>query len=183
MLTETQIIRRCRRKDGSAQKLLFDKYASVMLGICLRYVKSRPEAEDVLQEGFIKIFMNISEYAGTGSFVGWMKRIMVNTAINHYHKNLRRNYYHHDIQDINQTEIIGNDFQTVDFTQDELLGVINNLPDGYRMVFNLYAVEGYKHKEIAEMLDIDVNTSKTQYLRARRLIQKKLMELSKISIS
>ena len=109
-----------------------------------------------------------------------MKKIMVNTAITHYHRNLKH-HYHQDIEDIREMNIEGSLFDTADFTREELSGIIKELPHGYQMVFNLYAVEGYKHKEIAELLKIDVNTSKSQYSRAKSLIRKKLNSLKKIA--
>ena len=178
MLDEKEIIDGCCRKDKKAQKVLFERFSGILLGICMRYTGRRDEAEDILQEGFVKIYLNIKDYAGTGSFINWMKKIMINTSITHYHRNLR---YHHqqDIEDIKEKDISGNEFEMTDFTSEELFKVIQELPEGYRMVFNLYALEGYKHKEIAEMLEIDVNTSKSQYSRARSLIRKKLEVLKK----
>lgn len=176
MLDERQIINGCCKRDKKAQKALFDRYKSILLGVCIRYSDQREEAEDILQDGLVKIFLNIQDFAGTGSFINWMKKIMVNTAITHYHRNLKHQY-HQDIDDIRETEITGNEFEMAEFTRQELLEVIKNLPEGYRMVFNLYAVEGYKHKEIAELLEIDINTSKSQYSRARSLIRKKLFAL------
>jgi len=178
MLDEKEIIDGCCRKDKKAQKALFDRYKSVLLGVCIRYSDRREEAEDILQDGFVKIYVNIQDFAGKGSFINWMKKIMINTAITHYHRNLKHQY-HQDINGIRETDISGYKFEMADFTKEELLNVITHLPEGYRMVFNLYAVEGYKHKEIAELLDIDVNTSKSQYSRARSLIRKKLFELKK----
>ena len=178
MLDDKQIIDGCCRKDKKAQKALFDRFAKVLLGICMRYAGRRDEAEDILQDGFVKIYGNIRDYAGTGSFINWMKKIMINTAITHYHRNLKH-HYQQDIEDIRETDIEGYEFEAAEFNREELFGVINELPEGYRMVFNLYALEGYKHKEIAELLEIDINTSKSQYSRARGLIRKRLEVLKK----
>jgi len=178
MLDERQIIDGCCRKDRTAQKALFDRYVSVLLGVCIRYSNRRDEAEDILQEGFVKIFTNIREYAGTGSFINWMKKIMINTSITHYHRNLKHSW-HKDIDQVQETDIEGSGFEEAEFTKEELLNIIQDLPDGYRIVFNLYAIEGFKHKEIASMLDIDVNTSKSQYSRAKSLIRRKLEILKK----
>jgi len=158
--------------------MLFDKYASTLLGVCMRYANSHDEAEDILQEGFVKIFMRISQYAGTGSFEGWMKRVMVNTALSHYRTNLKH-LYHQNIDDVNETQIDENIISDSEFSEKEIMDIITALPDGFRIVFNLYAVEGYKHKEIADMLGIDVSTSKSQYSRAKKVIQQKLYELKK----
>ena len=176
MFSEEQIIEGCLKNDRKAQKMLYDRYASLFLGICLRYAQSRSEAEDVLQDGFVKIFFRIKQYKGQGSFEGWMKRIIVNTAISNYRSNLKH-YYKQDIQELPDYSLKMN-IPDCDFTRDELLSIVQNLPTGYRMVFNLYAIEGYKHKEIARMLDIDITTSKSQYSRAKKIIQKKLETLS-----
>ncbi len=176
MLDEQEIIRRCCKNDRKAQKLLFHKFSSLLLGVCKRYSTSREEAEDILQEGFLKIYLNIQDFTGKGSFINWMKRIMINTAITHYHRNLKHQY-HQDVTEIRETDVEGRDFGETEFTREELLHVIESLPDGYRMVFNLYAVEGYKHKEIAAMLEVDINTSKSQYSRAKALIRGKLEAL------
>lgn len=178
MLELEQIIEGCVRMDRKAQKMLYDKYASSFLGICMRYASNRAEAEDVLQDGFVKIFLNIKQYNGTGSFEGWMKRVLVNTAISNYRANLKH-YYHLDVDEIKRTEIDESTIETSEFSRDDLFKIINSLPDGFKMIFNLYAIEGYKHKEIAEMLNIDIGTSKSQYSRAKVLIQKKLAETSK----
>lgn len=177
-MSEAEIIKRCIKKDRKAQRYLYKIYAPVLLGMCMRYVVNRAEAEDILQEAFVKIFFNVKNFSGTGSFEGWMKRIVINTAITHYHKNLKRRY-HYDVSDMYDLKSDEAEFGHAEFTQEELLNVISTLPDGYRMVFNLYAIEGYKHKEIAKMLDVDINTSKSQFSRARKLLQKKLEALKK----
>ncbi|MBT3209167.1 MAG: RNA polymerase sigma factor [Bacteroidetes bacterium] len=179
MQSEKNIIEGCIRNSRKYQKILYERYSQVLLGICYRYARDKSEAEDILQEGFIKIFYNIKQYSGAGSFEGWMKRIIVNTSITHYHKNLKHNY-NDDINEIRETKIEENTFEDADFTREELFSVINELPHGYKTIFNLYAIEGYKHKEIAEKLEIDINTSKSQFSRARKQIQKKLIELSRI---
>ncbi len=180
MLDEKEIIEGCCRNERKAQKALYERYASILLGVCIRYSGRRDEAEDILQDGLIKVYFNIKDFAGKGSFINWMKKIMVNTAITHYHRNLKH-HYHQDIEDIRETDIEGTSLDTAEFTREELLKVIKGLPHGYRMVFNLYAVEGFKHKEIARMLEVDVNTSKSQYSRAKSLIRKKLGSLKKIA--
>ncbi|MFC2138018.1 RNA polymerase sigma factor [Bacteroidota bacterium] len=171
------IVEGCRKKNKRAQQALFERYAPVLLGICMRYVKDKSEAEDILQEGFLKIFLNINEFAGKGSFENWMKKIIVNTAITFYH----RNYKHHqniDIDDVSEGEVITLENPEGEYNTNELLNLINSMPQGYKVIFNLYAIEGYKHKEIAEMLKIDENTSKSQYARARKWMQNKLEQLN-----
>ena len=151
-------------------------YAPVLLGLCCRYTRDRSEAEDVLQEAFIKIFNNLGQFAGKGSFEGWLKRIVVNTAITHYRQNLKH-AYQEDISEIKESRISGENFKEAEFTKEELMNVIKSLPQGYRMVFNLYAIEGYKHREIGKMLNIDISTSKSQFSRARKIVQQKLEKL------
>ncbi len=178
MYTDEDLIKGCIRKDRNAQRRLYERYADILLGICSRYASDTAEAEDILQEGFVRIFSYISDYSGKGSLFNWMRKIMINTAITFYHRSLKHRY-HQDIGELQEPaadEMPGH----ADFTHEELLSVIRSLPEGYRIIFNLYAVEGYKHKEIAEMLGIDVNTSKSQYSRARRYIRKKLAAMSRI---
>ena len=179
MMSDQQIIDGCAKHDRKAQQLLYDKYSHFLLGVCLRYATDKAEAEDILQDSFLKIFFNIKEFSGTGSFIGWLRKVAVNTAITHYHKNLKYRY-HVEIEEYVSVETGISSFEEDFFTSDELYKVLNDLPAGYRMVFNLYAVEGYKHKEIAEMLGIDTNTSKSQYSRAKAAIRDRLEKLGKI---
>jgi RNA polymerase sigma factor (sigma-70 family) len=176
MMSDHQIIEGCAKHNRKAQEMLYDKYSRLLLGICLRYTNDKAEAEDILQESFLKIFFNIKDYSGTGSFVGWLRKVAVNTAITHYHKNLKFRY-HIEIDEYVSVETGVSSFEEDFFTSDELFKVLNELPAGYRMVFNLYAIEGYKHKEIAELLGIDTNTSKSQYSRAKAAIREKLRKL------
>jgi RNA polymerase sigma factor (sigma-70 family) len=182
MMSEQQIIKLCAKHDRKAQQELYDKYSRLLLGVCLRYASDKAEAEDILQESFLKIFFNIQDFAGSGSFAGWLRRVAVNTAITHYHKNLKYRYQV-DIEEYETEETGVISFEEDFYTSDELFKVLNELPPGYRMVFNLYAVEGYKHKEIAEMLDIDTNTSKSQYSRAKAVLRDKLEKLGKLKIT
>jgi len=177
-MEEIQLIKKCKKNNRKAQKYLYDTYSPVLFGICIRYSDNTNDAEDILQEGFIKIFSYINNFAGKGSFEGWMKRIMVNTAITFYHKNLKHKY-HSDIGDVQEVNFKYSNFYESDFTQEELLNIIKKIPKGYKTVFNMYAIEGYKHKEIAEILGIDVNTSKSQYHRAKKAIQEKLKNYDK----
>jgi RNA polymerase sigma-70 factor (ECF subfamily) len=182
MKSDRQIIELCVRHDRKAQQILYDKYSRLLLGVCLRYATDKAEAEDILQDSFLKIFFSIKDYKGSGSFIGWLRKIAVNTAITHYHKNLKYRY-HVEIEEYVSVETGVTSFEEDFFTSDELYKVLNELPAGYRMVFNLYAVEGYKHKEIAEMLGIDTNTSKSQYSRAKSVIRDKLEKLGKLKSS
>ncbi|MGB4291958.1 MAG: RNA polymerase sigma factor [Bacteroidales bacterium] len=179
MLSENEIIEGCARHDRRAQQMLYDRYSRLLFGVCMRYASEKAEAEDILQESFLKIYFSIREYSGTGSFTGWMRKIVVNTAITHYHRNLKHKHYV-EIEEYVSIETGVSSFEEDFFTSDELFKVLNELPPGYRMVFNLYAIEGYKHKEIAEMLGIDINTSKSQYSRAKAALRDKLEGLRKL---
>ena len=181
-MSDRQIIELCAKHDRKAQQVLYDKYSRLLLGVCLRYATDKAEAEDILQDSFLKIFYNIKDFTGSGSFIGWLRKVAVNTAITHYHKNLKYRY-HVDIEEYVTIESGVMSFEEDFFTSDELYKVLNELPTGYRMVFNLYAVEGYKHKEIAEMLGIDTNTSKSQYSRAKVVIRDKLEKLGRLKNS
>jgi RNA polymerase sigma factor (sigma-70 family) len=181
MMSDQQIIKLCARHDRKAQQELYDKYSHLLLGVCLRYSGDKAEAEDILQESFLKIFFNIKDFKGLGCFTGWLRKVTVNTAITHYHKNLKYRY-NVDIDEYVSAETGSSGFEEDFFTSDELFRVLNELPAGFRMVFNLYAVEGYKHKEIAEMLGIDINTSKSQYSRAKAAIRGKLEALGKLKV-
>ncbi len=176
MNIEEELIKKCLKRDRKAQKMLFDKYSSMMMGVCLRYANNRSKAEDILQEGFTKVFLHLKTYTGKGSFAGWVKKIMINTAISYYHRHIKSSW--HDELDIAKGITDNSDIEPdSEFSQEELLKVIGELPHGFRMVFNMYAIEGYKHREIAEMLGIDTGTSKSQYSRARKIIRDKLFEL------
>ncbi|MBN2669279.1 MAG: RNA polymerase sigma factor [Bacteroidales bacterium] len=149
---------------------LYRKYASYLYGVCLRYTKDKEDAEDVMQEGFIKIYNALEAFRGDANIKTWMQKIMVNTAINFYrHKKVI------DFQSIEKSDVywLKSDNEDVfsTLTAEELLNLMHDLPDGYRLVFNLYAIEGYKHREIAEMLNINEGTSKSQYSKARKMLQ------------
>lgn len=173
------VIDGCIRGEKRAQDALYRKYSSLLYGICLRYTKNRMEAQDVLQDVFVKVFNHIGSYHHDGSFEGWLRRIAVNTSITNY----RRNQKHAFQEDIDKVVYQHDDpivFEDLEYTAEELTTCISRLPAGYRTVFNLYVVEGYMHKEIAEMLGIDVNTSKSQLSRAKTYLQRELSELSRI---
>ena len=173
MNSDSDILNGCIKGRPGAQRELYEKYSRLLLGICIRYAGNVEEAEDILQEGFVKIFLNIDHFKGEGSLMAWMRRIMINTAITAYHKSLKHRY-HDDIQEIREKDLSETEWSDADFTAEELKNIILRMPEGYRMVFNLYAIEGYKHREIAELLNIDENTSKSQYSRARRWLQERL---------
>lgn len=174
-MKESALVKKCIDGDQKAQRALFEMYAPKMLGVCLRYAKNQEQAEDVLQDGFIKVFNNLSKYSGSGSLEGWVRRIMVNTSLDQIRKELKfQDNLDFDVVDF---KIETNSYIMEGLMAEDLLQLINNMPDGYKTVFNLFAIEGYSHKEIAEELSITENTSKSQYSRARSFLQQKLKEL------
>jgi RNA polymerase sigma-70 factor (ECF subfamily) len=176
MYSEEDLINRCLNNEAKAHEDFYKKYAPKMYGVCLRFAKNQMEADDILQEGFIKVFLNLKSFRNEGSLEGWIRRTIVNTAINLFKKNAK---YLKDIE-IDQAEVIQNmEEGAVDkISVEELLSLIRELPAGYRMVFNLNVIEGYTHKEISELLNISENTSKSQLSRARQTLQKKLAKLN-----
>ncbi|HBH48936.1 MAG TPA: hypothetical protein DDX98_09860 [Bacteroidales bacterium] len=177
MFNLEKVISDCKKNKRKAQVLLYNQYAPMLLSVCLRYVADKSEAEDVLQESFLKILNNIKEYTGKGHFEGWMKKIVVNTAITHFHRE-KKHYYHEEIDKVVEND--ENLFLSPDkqFDTAELQQLLKKMPEGYRVIFNLYAIEGYKHREIAEYLKIDESTSKTQYLRAKKWLRKEMTNLN-----
>ncbi len=171
MISDKTLIHKCMKNDSDAQELLYRNYASKMYGVCLRFTKNKMDADDTLQDGFIKVFNSLRNYKYEGSFEGWIRRIMINTAINHYKKSL----HHYNEIDVDDIQINNNDESALDrLSAIDLLKLIKTLPDGYRMVFNLYAIEGYNHIEVGKMLGISKNTSKSQLSRARKFLQDKI---------
>lgn len=154
---------------------LYQEHSSYMYAICLRYTKNSDDAEDVMQDGFIKIYHALESFKGDSNIKTWMRRIMVNTAINHYRLKQKLDVKPID-NEVSEVQNFNDNNAISKMSTNELLDVIQELPDGYRMVFNLYSIEGYKHKEIAEMLDITEGTSKSQFAKARYFIQKLISE-------
>jgi RNA polymerase sigma factor (sigma-70 family) len=171
-LTQTEdIINGCISGKAEAQEALYKKYSGKLFGISIRYTKDRSAAEDVLHEAFIKIFNHISGFKGTGSFEGWMRRIVINTALERF----RKQFQMYSISDINENEdSFKYDHILSEIAVKDLLNLIQDLPNAYKMVFNLYAIDGYTHKEIGEILNISEGTSKSNLSRARKLLQAKL---------
>ncbi len=164
-MTDNELVKLCLKDNAQAQRELYVKYASVMMGICYRYTKSMEDAEDVLQEAFIKVFKNLKQYSGEGELGGWVRRIMVNTALTYIKKHRR---YTVDMDyDKMPLQPVSNDEPDIHLNQKELADLIRQLPAGYQTVFNLHAVEGFSHIEIGQLLGINENTSRSQYSRAR----------------
>lgn len=174
-MSEQQLIEGCQRGDRRAQKELYELYSRKMMGVCLRYVNDRETARDLLQDGFVKIFTSIGSFSGIGSFEGWMRKIFVNCALEY----LRKSDVLREATDLDNTaELVNADSSVIsDISAAELMNMVKELPAGFRTVFNLFAIEGYSHKEIAEMLDITDSTSRSQYTRAKQLLQKKINSL------
>ena len=168
-----KIIKDCAAGKTEAQGVLFKKYAKMLYGVCIRYTKDQTAAEDVLHEGFIKIFTNISSYKFKGSFEGWMRRIMVNTALERY----RKNFQMYSVSEVSDSDI-GIKANTIvsDISAQDLLELIKKLPAAYKLVFNMYAIDGYSHKEISEILNISIGTSKSNLSRARKILQTKVRQ-------
>jgi RNA polymerase sigma-70 factor (ECF subfamily) len=180
MIPDDQIIDGCMAGKRKSFSLLYKKYASVMLGVCMRYCKNRIDAEDVMQDGFLKVFSQVHKFRREGSFEGWIKRIMINAAIDNYQSNLRLSFIqdsthlHEHAELIDAAEDDDDLPEALSISKQKLMVMIQQLPDGYRMVFNLYAIEGFGHKDIAAMLGITESTSKTQLLKARKVLRKKI---------
>ena len=168
-----RIWRNCQAQDKIAQAQLYNFFSKKMLVVCLRYAQTTLEAEDILQNGFIKVFTKHHLYDGKGSLEGWIKRIMVNTAIESYRQSKEK--FNDTIEEYHENSLQSN-FSSDNSSYHDLLKMIKELPIGYRTIFNLYAIEGYSHKEIADMLGISEGNSKSQLSRARQALQQKLIK-------
>jgi RNA polymerase sigma factor (sigma-70 family) len=171
---DKELIDGCRKRDRHAQRFLFEHFSSRMLALCCRYVKDRMDAEDVMVTAFTKVFDRISQFKGEGSFEGWIRRVMVNESLSYLRKN-KSMYLETDIEAAQREP----DFDRLEgeLEAEDLRKMISELPTGYRIVFNLYAVDGFSHQEIATQLGVSENTSKSQLSRARALLQRRLIEL------
>lgn len=179
IINDRDLIEGCIKGDRKMQKELYNRFAPKMYGVCLRYASNAEEAEDILQEGFIKVFKKIESFRGDGSFEGWIRRIFVNTAIEHYRKKI----YLQPITDTEENTVEGNYLNVLDhLAEKDIIHLVQQLSPGYRTVFNMYVVEGYTHKQIAEILGISEGTSKSQLSRAKMILQemvKKFIEKRK----
>lgn len=175
-MTEAELIEGCLRKNSVFQKSLYDQYSGKMYVLCLRYAGSRMEAEDILQDGFIKVFDNISKFRMEGSLEGWIRKIMVNTALQYLRKTSHTLIDNRaDAYQNMEIHAEDNDYGILSrISATEIVKLISQLPLGYRTVFNLYAIDGYSHKEIAGILDINESTSRSQLVKARTLLQTKI---------
>lgn len=169
------LIIRCNAGDRKAQELLYKQFAPKMLGVCSRYATDKMEAEDMMQNAFIRVFQKIGDYRGEGSFEGWVRRIMVHSSIEYYRK------HHKMLQVVDMDEVeyepSVNPLATANLAAKDLLALIQQLSPGYRIVFNLYAIEGYSHKEIATITGITEGASKSQLSRARTVLKQQILKM------
>ena len=171
-MDEAALITECVKGNARAQKVLFERFAGKMMGVCLRYCRNIEQAEDVLQEGFIKIFSKLEFFKQEGSLEGWIRRIMVNTALDQIRKE-KKNIGDIGLDDV-AFKIEGTERVLEQLAASDLMLLIQSMPHGYKIVFNMFAIEGYSHKEIALTLDISENTSKSQYSRARAYLRERI---------
>lgn len=172
MKNDYELVDACLKGIPSAQKSLYDQFSSKMFGVCLRYAKNEEEALDILQDGFVKVFQKLDKFKKEGSLEGWIRRVIVNTALDQIRKNKKEQG--NVALDKVEFMVSRNEYIIENLMAEDLLNILQQLPDGYRTVFNLFAIEGYSHKEIAEELGVTENTSKSQYSRAKSYMQKLL---------
>jgi RNA polymerase sigma-70 factor (ECF subfamily) len=190
MTITPELIKKCQQNDVKAMELIYNEYAPSLLGICLRYMKEPNTAEDVMQDAFITIYTKINQFEGKGSFEGWIKKITVNTALMQLRQNKKEFITDHFVEDSrvemlhyeNESEtLVDNPEQLIantEFSQVEIIEAISLLPTGFRTVLNMYVLEGFKHSEISEKLDISIGTSKSQLLRARKKLEEILYAIA-----
>jgi RNA polymerase sigma-70 factor (ECF subfamily) len=173
-LEEQQLVKGCIEGERKAQKALYDKYSRQMMSLCLRYVKDRETARDLLQEGFLLVFSNIDKFKKEGMLDAWIRKIFVNCALNY----LRKDDILKDANDIDDRMIseMADESTISQITAAELMDCVKSLPEGFRTVFNMFAIEGYSHKEIGEMIGISESTSRSQYMRARQKLREMISE-------
>lgn len=167
--SESDLIKGCIEGDPDMQRLLYERFSSKMYGVCLRYAENTEDANDVMQEGFIKVYKSLSKFRAEGSFEGWIRRIFVNTSIEHYRKKVKL----YNVTEVQENTIEDNELDALDsLATKDILSIVNELSPGYKQVFNMHVVEGYSHKEIAEVLGITEGTSKSQLARAKGVLKK-----------
>ena len=174
-LSDQELLLACIKKTRKAQRELYDRFSPMMKGICMRYASSEIEADDILQESFIKVFKHLKNYTDNGKLGAWIRTITVNTAIEFYRKRTIQTQHLNDLALEAEIQDSVELFATVDL--EILQQEIQKLPDGFRVVFNLYAIEGFTHKEIGQQLGISIGTSKSQFSRAKKILQKKVNEI------
>ena len=173
--SQKSLIKKASKNNREAQRQLFEQHSPKMLGVCRQYVKDLHHAEDLLLQGFLKVFANLHTFKHEGSFEGWIRRIMVNTCISYLRKK--------NVLELSDEEYVFNDTATENLENTSVEGIqklIDQLPEGYKIVFNLYAIEGYKHSEIAKKLGVSESTSKSQLFKARKLLQQNYIKMNKV---
>ncbi len=191
MTVSKEIIRQCQKGDEKAQEYIYNKYSPVLFGICLRYMKNKMRADDVMQDAFVTIFTKITQFKSKGSFEGWIKRITVNTALMQLRKD-KKEIVSEFIENVEQAKSedekvlnlkdVKSVIENANFSQTEIFEVLSELPEGFRTVFNLYVIDELKHKEIAKELNISVGTSKSQLMRGRKKFEELLYEKALIKL-
>jgi len=167
--SESDLIKGCIEGDAQMQRLLYDQFSPKMYGVCLRYTENTEDANDVMQEGFIKVYKSLSKFRAEGSFEGWIRRIFINTSIEHYRKKVKL----YNVTEVQENTIEDSELDALDsLATKDILNIVNKLSPGYKQVFNLHVVEGYSHKEIADLLGITEGTSKSQLARAKGVLKK-----------
>lgn len=177
-IPEKNLLEGCLKGDRSYQKALYEAYKVPLFRLCLRYAKDRMEAEDMLQNGFIKIFADLHQYKASGSLGGWLRKVMVNAALQHIRK-YKKNRHTVDLEEVSN-KFQSEEMAHANLNAEALTKLIQELPVGYRTVFNLYVIEGYAHREIAELLDINENTSKSQLSKAKATLRRMLEQLGEM---
>jgi RNA polymerase sigma-70 factor (ECF subfamily) len=175
--SESDLIKGCIEGNPEMQKLLYDQFSSKMYGVCLRYAENTEDASDVMQEGFIKVYKSLPKFRGEGSFEGWIRRIFINTSIEHF----RRKVKLYNVTEVQENTIEDTELDALDSLETkDILKIVNELSPGYKQVFNMHVIEGYSHKEIADVLGITEGTSKSQLARAKGVL-KKIIESRSLS--
>lgn len=175
MKEDTTLVQACLKGDPRAQKALFEKFAAKMFAVCLRYMNNHDDAQDALQDGFVKVFSKLIDFKNEGVLEGWIRRVIVNTCLDAIRKNAKTKF-DVSLDDVSyKLDYIDTGMEHLEV--EELMKLVQSMPNGYRIVFNLYAIEGYTHKEIGEKLGVNENTSKSQYLRARAFLRERLEKI------
>ena len=178
-LTEHELIKGCLKENVTCQRLLFEQYAGKMMTVCLRYSKDTMEAEDMLQEAMVRVFRYINQFKFEGSFEGWIRRIVVNTALKFVQK---KRIVFNEINDHSDQAPRIEAYAFSNLGEEDILKLVQQLPEGYRVVFNLSVIEGFSHEEIAQMLNIQAGTSRSQLVKARKMLQNQIIKLQKIAV-
>lgn len=178
-MTEYEIIKGCLINNIKCQQTLFERYAGKMMTVCLRYSKDQMDAEDILQEAFIRVFKYMHQFKFDGSFEGWIRRVVVNSALKSISK---KKIIFSDRDGYSEVSAQIDSYAYSNLGEDDILKLITQLPEGYKLVFNLHVIEGYSHDEIAKMLKIEASTSRSQLVKARKMLQNKILGLHKIAV-